>query len=123
VLIIFIWTPPHFWALALYRTNDYVKAGLPMLPVTHGQKFTRLHILLYSIALLATTLLPYAIRMSGWLYLACALALGAIFVGYAWRLYRVYSDALARKLFRYSIVYLALLFGALLIDHWVQLLA
>jgi protoheme IX farnesyltransferase len=123
VLIIFIWTPPHFWALALYRTNDYAKSGLPMLPITHGQKFTRLHILLYSIALLATTLLPYAIRMSGLLYLACALALGAIFVNYAWRLYRDYSDALARKLFRYSIVYLSLLFGALLIDHWVQLLA
>jgi protoheme IX farnesyltransferase len=122
VLIIFIWTPPHFWALALYRTNDYIKSGLPMLPVTHGQKFTRLHILLYSIALLATTLLPYAIRMSGLLYLACALVLGAVFIGYAWRLFRVYSDALARKLFRYSIVYLALLFGALLIDHWVQLL-
>jgi protoheme IX farnesyltransferase len=123
VLIIFIWTPPHFWALALYRTNDYARAGLPMLPITHGQKFTRLHILLYSIALLATTLLPYAIRMSGLIYLVCALALGAVFVGYAWQLYRAYSDALARKLFRYSIVYLSLLFGALLIDHWAQLLA
>jgi protoheme IX farnesyltransferase len=123
VLIIFIWTPPHFWALALYRTNDYASAGLPMLPVTHGQKFTRLHILLYSIALLATTLLPYAIRMSGLLYLVCALVLGALFIKYAWRLYRAYSDALARKLFRFSILYLALLFGALLVDHWVQLLA
>jgi protoheme IX farnesyltransferase len=122
VLIIFIWTPPHFWALALYRTNDYLKAGLPMLPVTHGQKFTRLHILLYSIALFATTLLPYVIRMSGLFYLFCAFVLGAVFIHYAWRLFRVYSDALARKLFRYSIVYLALLFGALLIDHWVQLL-
>jgi protoheme IX farnesyltransferase len=122
VLIIFIWTPPHFWALALYRTNDYANSGLPMLPVTHGQKFTRLHILLYSVALLATTLLPYAIRMSGAIYLAAALVLGAMFVRYAWRLYREYSDALARKLFRYSIVYLALLFGALLVDHWAQLL-
>jgi protoheme IX farnesyltransferase len=122
VLIIFIWTPPHFWALALYRTNDYANSGLPMLPVTHGQKFTRLHILLYSVALLATTLLPYAIRMSGVIYLVAALVLGAMFVRYAWRLYREYSDALARKLFRYSIVYLALLFGALLVDHWAQLL-
>jgi protoheme IX farnesyltransferase len=122
VLIIFIWTPPHFWALALYRTNDYANSGLPMLPVTHGQKFTRLHILLYSVALLATTLLPYAIRMSGVIYLLAALVLGAMFVRYAWRLYREYSDALARKLFRYSIVYLALLFGALLVDHWAQLL-
>ncbi|CAM3604517.1 heme o synthase [Bordetella sputigena] len=123
VLIIFIWTPPHFWALALYRMNDYAKAGLPMLPVTHGRKFTRLHILLYSIALLATTLLPYAIRMSGLVYLVSAVVLGAVFVAYAWQLYRAYSDALARKLFRYSIVYLSLLFGALLIDHWAQLLA
>jgi len=90
--------------------------------VTHGQQFTRLHILLYSFALLATTLLPYAIRMSGALYLASALALGGMFVWYAWRLYREYSDALARRLFRFSILYLALLFGALLIDHWVGLL-
>jgi len=122
VLIIFIWTPPHFWALALYRNNDYIKSGLPMLPVTHGQQFTRLHILLYSFALLATTLMPYVIRMSGVLYLACALVLGGMFVYYAWRLYREYSDALARKLFRFSILYLSLLFGALLADHWVGLL-
>jgi protoheme IX farnesyltransferase len=118
VLIIFIWTPPHFWALALYRTKDYANAGLPMLPVTHGQKFTRLHILLYSIALWATTLLPYAVSMSGWVYLVCAMALGALFVAYAYQLYRAYSDALARKLFRFSILYLSLLFAALLIDHW-----
>lgn len=123
VLIIFIWTPPHFWALALYRNHDYAKAGLPMLPVTHGQHFTRLHILLYSLALVATTALPYIIRMSGILYLACALVLGGLFVGYAWRLYRQYSDQLARRLFRFSILYLALLFGALLVDHWVGLLA
>ena len=122
VLIIFIWTPPHFWALALYRNNDYIKSGLPMLPVTHGQQFTRLHILLYSFALLATTLMPYVIRMSGVLYLACALVLGGMFIYYAWRLYREYSDALARKLFRFSILYLSLLFGALLADHWVGLL-
>lgn len=117
-LIIFVWTPPHFWALALYRVEDYRSSGLPMLPVTHGQKFTRLHILLYSIALLATTLLPYAIRMSGLLYLVSALVLGGIFVAYAWRLYRNYSDALARALFRYSIVYLTALFAALLLDKY-----
>lgn len=123
VLIIFIWTPPHFWALALYRNHDYAKSGLPMLPVTHGQQFTRLHILLYSLALVATTTLPYVVRMSGLLYLASALVLGGLFVGYAWRLYRQYSDALARRLFRFSILYLALLFAALLLDHWVGLLA
>jgi len=121
VLIIFVWTPPHFWALALYRSHDYAKAGLPMLPLTHGQQYTRLHILLYSLALVATTLLPYAMRMSGLLYLASALALGGMFVIYAWRLYRAYSDELARRLFRFSILYLALLFAALLVDHWVAL--
>jgi protoheme IX farnesyltransferase len=123
VLIIFIWTPPHFWALALYRTRDYENAGLPMLPVTHGQQFTRLHILLYSIALMATTALPYVIGMSGWLYLLCAMALGALFVWYAWKLYRDYSDALSRKLFRFSILYLSLLFAALLVDHWLIMVA
>lgn len=122
VLIIFIWTPPHFWALALYRNTDYAKSGLPMLPVTHGKQFTRLHILLYSLALFATTLLPFIIRMSGFLYLACALVLSGMFVLHAWRLYKEYSDAQARKLFRFSILYLALLFAALLIDHWVQLI-
>lgn len=121
VLIIFVWTPPHFWALALYRSHDYAKAGLPMLPLTHGQQYTRLHILLYSLVLVATTLLPYAMRMSGLLYLACALVLGGMFVAYAWRLYRAYSDELARRLFRFSILYLALLFGALLVDHWAAL--
>jgi protoheme IX farnesyltransferase len=118
VLIIFIWTPPHFWALALYRTNDYARAGLPMLPVTHGQQFTRLHILLYSVALLATTILPYIIGMNGWLYLISAIVLGLIFISYAWRLYKNYSDELSRSLFRYSILYLSLLFAALLVDHW-----
>lgn len=118
VLIIFIWTPPHFWALALYRSHDYARAGLPMLPVTHGQQFTRLHILLYSVALLATTIFPYIVQMSGWLYLLAALLLGLMFVYNAWRLYRDYSDELARKLFRFSILYLSLLFLALLLDHW-----
>ena len=121
VLIIFIWTPPHFWALALCRNQDYVNAGLPMLPVPHGQKFTRLHILLYSLALVATTLMPFAVRMSGPLYLVSALLLGAWFVRYAVRLYREYSDLLARAMFRFSIIYLALLFLALLLDHWVSL--
>ncbi|MEI7570394.1 MAG: heme o synthase [Alcaligenaceae bacterium] len=118
VLIIFIWTPPHFWALALYRTKDYANSGLPMLPVTHGQQFTRLHILLYSIALLATTLLPYVVGMSGWLYLIVAVVLGIMFIVYAFKLYRVYSDERARQLFRFSILYLSLLFAALLADHW-----
>ena len=119
-LIIFVWTPPHFWALALYRTEDYRKSGLPMLPVTHGSEFTRLHIVLYTVALVAVTMLPFAVRMSGWLYLVCALALGAVFIGYAVRLQRTYSDALAKATFRYSIVYLALLFFALLVDHYFQ---
>ena len=122
VLIIFIWTPPHFWALALYRRHDYVKSGLPMLPVTHGQKYTQLQILLYSLVLLASTTLPYIIRMSGLFYLASALVLGAMFVAYAWRLYREYSDELARRLFRFSILYLSLLFAALLVDHWAGIL-
>lgn len=118
VLIIFIWTPPHFWALALYRNKDYEKSGLPMLPVTHGKDFTRLHILLYSFALLGTTLLPFAVRMSGWLYLLAAVALGLRFVWLSWQLYKQYSDDKARQLFKYSIVYLALLFASLLADHW-----
>jgi heme o synthase len=117
-LIIFTWTPPHFWALALYRIEDYRRSGLPMLPVTHGSKFTRLNILLYTVLLVATTMLPFMIRMSGWLYLACALALGGVFVAYAWRLWRDYSDALARRTFGYSIFYLAALFGALLVDRY-----
>lgn len=122
VLIIFIWTPPHFWALALYRNHDYIKSGLPMLPVTHGKKFTQLHVLLYSIVLFAASLLPFVIRMSGFAYLAAAMVLSGLFVCYAWRLYRAYSDELARKLFRYSILYLSLLFAALLLDHWIALL-
>jgi protoheme IX farnesyltransferase len=122
VLIIFIWTPPHFWALALYRNNEYIKSGLPMLPVAYGKEFTRLHILLYSLVLFASSLLPFVIRMSGLAYLAAAIVLSGQFVWYAWRLYRNYSDALARKLFRFSIIYLSLLFAALLIDHWVNVL-
>ena len=119
-LIIFLWTPPHFWALALYRADDYRKAGLPMLPVTHGSEFTRLHVLLYTLVLFAATLLPFVFGMSGWLYLAAAVALGARFIGYAFRLWRSYSDALARRTFRFSILHLALLFAALLVDHWVM---
>jgi len=122
VLIIFIWTPPHFWALALYRSKDYVESGLPMLPVTHGKHFTRLHILLYSIALFAATMLPFVIRMSGPAYLAAACVLSGRFVWQSFELYRNYSDARSRKLFHYSIAYLALLFGALLLDHWIGLL-
>jgi protoheme IX farnesyltransferase len=117
-LIIFVWTPPHFWALALYRVEDYRRSGLPMLPVTHGSDFTRLTMLLYTIMLVVVTLLPYLIGMSGVLYLVSALALGALFIRYAWQLWRSYSDALARKTFSYSVLYLALLFGALLIDHY-----
>jgi protoheme IX farnesyltransferase len=119
VLIIFVWTPPHFWSLALYRLEDYRRSGLPMLPVTHGERFTRLHILLYTVLLVATTLLPYAVQMAGLVYLLAALALGAGFLAYAWRLHRSYSDRLARATFNYSIVYLAALFGALLVDHYI----
>ena len=117
-LIIFVWTPPHFWSLALYRTQDYARAGLPMLPVTHGSRYTRLMIVLYTFALVAVTLLPYAIRMSGALYLASALLLGGVFLAYAIALYVRYSDALARRTFAWSIAYLAALFSALLVDHY-----
>ncbi len=117
-LIIFVWTPPHFWALALYREKEYANAGIPMLPVTHGGEYTRLHILLYTIALTAATLMPFATRMSGWLYLVGAIVLNIGFLRYAWRLYRRYSDELARQTFRYSIHYLTLLFALLLVDHY-----
>jgi len=119
VLIIFTWTPPHFWALALYRREDYKQSGLPMLPVTHGEKFTLLHILLYTLILIAATILPFVYQMSGYFYLVSALLLGAIFLGYAIALYKSYSDELAKKTFRFSIVYLSLLFAALLIDHYI----
>ena len=117
-LIIFAWTPPHFWALALYRTEEYAKAGLPMLPVTHGNQYTRLQVLLYTVILFACSLLPFAYGMSGWLYLGTALVLSGAFLAYAVRLYFRYSDALARRTFRFSILYLSVLFLALLIDHY-----
>ena len=118
-LIIFLWTPPHFWALALYRVEDYRKAGLPMLPVTHGNEFTRLMVLLYTVVLFAACLLPFIYGMSGWLYLTAALGLGTGFCLYGYWLWRDYSDALARKTFRFSLIHLSLLFAALLVDHYV----
>jgi protoheme IX farnesyltransferase len=118
-LIIFLWTPPHFWALALYRVEDYRKSGLPMLPVTHGNEFTRLQILLYTLVLLAACLMPFIYRMSGWFYLFSALILNLMFCYYGWALWREYSDALARKTFRFSLIHLSLLFAALLIDHYI----
>ncbi|WP_101047834.1 heme o synthase [Macromonas nakdongensis] len=117
-LIIFLWTPPHFWALALYRVEDYRKSGLPMLPVTHGSAFTRLQILLYTLILFAACLLPFMLKMNGWLYLAVAVALSVGFTGYAWALWRDYSDQLARKTFRFSLIHLSLLFAAMLVDHY-----
>ncbi len=117
-LIIFLWTPPHFWALALYRVEDYRKAGLPMLPVTHGSEFTRLQILLYTAILFAACLLPFVYGMSSWLYLAAAIVLGAGFCLHAFWLWRDYSDALARRTFRFSLYHLSLLFAALLVDHY-----
>ncbi len=115
-LIIFLWTPPHFWALALYRVEDYRKSGLPMLPVTHGNEFTRLQILLYTLVLFAACLMPFAAGMSGWLYLVVAVALSLGFCWYGFRLWREYSDALARKTFRFSLIHLSVLFAALLAD-------
>jgi protoheme IX farnesyltransferase len=119
-LIIFAWTPPHFWALALYRKLEYAKVGMPMLPVTHGDKFTRLHVLLYTLILIAVTLMPYATQMSGLIYLVGAIVLDAIFLYYAVKIYLSYSDQLARSAFRYSIIYLAVLFAALLVDHYIR---
>jgi heme o synthase len=118
-LIIFLWTPPHFWALALYRVEDYRKSGLPMLPVTHGNEFTRLQIFLYTFALAAACAMPFVFGMSGWLYLTVAAALSAGFTWYGWRLWRDYSDALARKTFRFSLIHLSVLFAAMLVDHYV----
>ena len=120
-LIIFAWTPPHFWALALYRKHEYAKAGVPMLPVTHGDRFTRLHVLLYTVILTAVTLMPFVTRMSGAIYLGAALVLDAVFLWYAFRIYFAYTDRLARRAFRYSIVYLSALFAALLVDHYVRI--
>jgi protoheme IX farnesyltransferase len=119
-LIIFLWTPPHFWALALYRVEDYRRAGLPMLPVTHGQEFTRLQVFLYTLVLFASTLLPFIQGMSGGIYLAAALVLGVWFIVLAWKLWREYSDALARRTFRFSLWHLSLLFAALLLDHYLM---
>jgi protoheme IX farnesyltransferase len=118
-LIIFLWTPPHFWALALYRVEDYRKSGLPMLPVTHGNAFTRLQILLYTFILFAACLLPYVYGMSSWLYLVVAIILSLGFCGYAFQLWRQYSDELARRTFRFSLIHLSVLFAALLVDHYV----
>jgi len=117
-LIIFLWTPPHFWALALYRVEDYRKSGLPMLPVTHGNEFTRLQILLYTFILMASCLMPFIYGMSSWLYLSAAVVLSLGFIAYAWALWRQYSDELARKTFRFSLIHLSVLFAALLLDHY-----
>jgi protoheme IX farnesyltransferase len=119
-LIIFLWTPPHFWALALYRVEDYRKAGLPMLPVTHGNEFTRLQVLLYTFILFAACLMPFIYGMSGWLYLAVAVGVSIGFTGYAFALWRNYSDALARKTFKFSLIHLSVLFAALLVDHYLR---
>ncbi|HPW29923.1 MAG TPA: heme o synthase [Rhodoferax sp.] len=119
-LIIFLWTPPHFWALALYRVEDYRKSGLPMLPVTHGSEFTRLQILLYTFVLFAGCLLPFVYGMSSWLYLAVAVLLGMGFSLHAWQLWRDYSDELARRTFRFSLIHLSALFAALLLDHYLM---
>jgi len=118
-LIIFLWTPPHFWALALYRVEDYRKAGLPMLPVTHGNAFTRLQVFLYTLILFAGCLMPYIYGMSSWIYLVAAVVLGTGFCGYGFALWRHYSDALARRTFRFSLIHLSALFAALLVDHYV----
>ncbi|NOU40849.1 MAG: protoheme IX farnesyltransferase [Methylotenera sp.] len=117
-LIIFAWTPPHFWALALYRREEYAKVGMPMLPVTHGEAFTLLHILLYTIILIVVSLMPYGLGMSGMIYLVSVIILDAIFLAYVIALYKKYSDDLAKRTFRYSIIYLTLLFAALLVDHY-----
>ena len=118
-LIIFLWTPPHFWALALYRVEDYRKSGLPMLPVTHGNEFTRLQVLLYTFVLFAACLLPFVYGMNSWIYLFAAVVLSLIFCWYGFRLWRNYSDELARQTFRFSLTHLSLLFAAMLVDHYV----
>jgi protoheme IX farnesyltransferase len=120
-LIIFAWTPPHFWALALYRKDEYARAGVPMLPVTHGEEYTRLHLLLYTFLLVATTLLPFATGMAGFFYLGSVLVLDAAFLAFAFAIWRRYSHELARRTFSYSIYYLAMLFAALMVDHYLAL--
>ncbi|HLT03676.1 MAG TPA: heme o synthase [Pseudomonas sp.] len=122
MLIIFAWTPPHFWALAIHRKAEYALADIPMLPVTHGEQYTKVHILLYTLILLAVSLLPFAIRMSGPLYLICALLLGGRFLYWAWVLYRDSRPRAAIGTFKYSIAYLFLLFIALLVDHYLPLI-
>jgi len=117
-LIIFLWTPPHFWALAMYRVEDYRKSGLPMLPVTHGNEFTRLQVLLYTLVLFPACLMPFVFGMSSWLYLVAAVTLSMGFTAYAFALWRNYSDELARKTFRFSLIHLSVLFAALLVDHY-----
>ena len=117
-LIIFLWTPPHFWALALYRVEDYRKSGLPMLPVTHGNEFTRLQVFLYTLVLFPACLMPFVFGMSSWLYLVAAVTLSIGFTAYAFALWRNYSDELARKTFRFSLIHLSVLFAALLVDHY-----
>ncbi|TAG76678.1 MAG: protoheme IX farnesyltransferase, partial [Betaproteobacteria bacterium] len=117
-LIIFAWTPPHFWALALYRVEDYEKSGLPMLPITHGRDFTLLNMLLYTFILLGVSLLPVAIRMNSWLYAAAAVILGLRFIQLVWNLKNDYTDQKSKAVFRYSLTYLSLLFAALLVDHY-----
>ncbi|RYF44075.1 MAG: protoheme IX farnesyltransferase [Comamonadaceae bacterium] len=119
-LIIFLWTPPHFWALALYRVEDYRKSGLPMLPVTHGNEFTRLQVFLYTLVLFAACLMPFVYGMSSWLYLAAAVVLSFGFCAYGFALWREYSDALARRTFRFSLIHLSALFAALLLDHYIM---
>jgi protoheme IX farnesyltransferase len=122
-LIIFAWTPPHFWALALYRRKEYARAGVPMLPVTHGEEYTRLHLLFYTLLMVATTLLPFATGMAGYFYLGAVLILDFVFLAYAVAIWRRYSDALAKRTFAYSIFYLAMLFAALMVDHYLPLAA
>lgn len=118
-LIIFVWTPPHFWALAIARKDEYAKVGIPMLPVTHGEEYTRLHILLYTILLVVITVIPYLTGMSGLIYLTAAISLGAVFLNYAIRMMRDTDDLeLPMRTFKFSITYLAVLFAALLVDHY-----
>ena len=118
VLIIFVWTPPHFWALAIFRREDYARALVPMLPVTHGVSYTRWQILLYTLLLVVATVLPWAVGMSGVFYLGGALVLGAMFLWYAWRLLDPPDEFFAMRVFNYSVVYLMALFAFLLADHW-----
>jgi len=119
-LIIFVWTPPHFWALALYRKKEYAKAGIPMLPVTHGEDFTRLHVFLYTLIMVAASLLPVASGLCGLIYLIGAIVLDGIFVYYAWMVWKHYTDAIGKATFAWSIWYLMLLFAVMLIDHYIH---